>query len=114
MNLDKENKKINLSYKQVSGDPWENIEEKYYEGNIVTGTVEKVLNNGAIIKLDQGITGFLHVSELSWDFVDDISTVLNEKQKIKVKIIKIDKDNKRMRLSVRETKENPWKKASKR
>ncbi|PNR96114.1 S1 RNA-binding domain-containing protein [Petrotoga olearia] len=112
LNIDKENKKINLSYKQVIGDPWETIEEKYKEGNIVTGTVEKVLNNGAIIKIDQGITGFLHVSELSWDFVDDISTVLQEKQKIQVKIIKIDKNNRKMRLSVRETKENPWKKAS--
>ncbi|WP_103877240.1 MULTISPECIES: S1 RNA-binding domain-containing protein [Petrotoga] len=112
LNIDKENKKINLSYKQVIGNPWETIEEKYNEGNIVTGTVEKVLNNGAIIKIDEGVSGFLHVSEISWDFVDDISTVLQEKQKIKVKIIKIDKDNKRMRLSVRETKENPWKKAS--
>jgi len=112
LNIDKENKKINLSYKQVLGDPWETLEEKYKEGNIVTGTVEKVLNNGAIIKIDQGITGFLHVSELSWNFVDDISTVLKEKQKIEVKIKKIDKDNRRIRLSVKETKENPWKKAS--
>lgn len=113
LGIDKEKKKINLSYKQVLGDPWENIEEKYNEGNIVSGVVEKILNNGAIIKIDEGVTGFLHVSEFSWDFLENISDVLREKDKIKVKIISIDKKNRKMRLSVRKTKENPWIKAVK-
>lgn len=110
LDIDKENRKMNLSYKLAMGDPWENIEEKYNEGIIVKGTVEKILENGAIIKLEEGVTGFLHVSELSWNFIDNISNYLKEGSNVKVKILSVDKDNRKMRLSIRKALENPWKK----
>ena len=110
LDIDKENRKMNLSYKLAMGDPWENIEEKYNEGRVVKGTVEKILENGAIIKLEEGVTGFLHVSELSWNFIDNISNYLKEGSNVKVKILSVDKDNRKMRLSIRKALENPWKK----
>lgn len=109
LNIDKNGKKINLSYKQAKKDPWEDIEGKYSEGNVVFGTVEKILSNGAIVSLEEGLTGFLHVSELSWNFVDDVANLLKEGEKIKVRIISINKEDRRIRLSLRKVEENPWK-----
>ncbi len=72
---------------------------------------KKILENGgAIIKLEEGVTGFLHVSELSWNFIDNISNYLKEGSNVKVKILSVDKDNRKMRLSIRKALENPWKK----
>ncbi|MBM7559278.1 S1 RNA-binding domain-containing protein [Marinitoga litoralis] len=112
LSIDKETKKISLSYKQVMGDPWEDIENKLKDGDITEGLVEKVLPNGIIVKLDDGLTGFAHVSELSWNFVDDVEGLFEEGEKIKVKVLHIDKENRKIKLSVKQTKENPWKKIS--
>ncbi|HOB15496.1 MAG TPA: S1 RNA-binding domain-containing protein [Defluviitoga sp.] len=113
LEIDKNKRKMNLSYKLALGDPWENIEEKYSEGTIVEGVVEKILENGAIIKVKEGLTGFLHVSELSWNFIDNVNNYLKEGNTVMVKILSIDKDNRKMRLSVRKSTENPWKKVIK-
>ncbi|OQY09944.1 MAG: 30S ribosomal protein S1 [Marinitoga sp. 4572_148] len=107
--IDKDKKKINLSYKQVLGDPWENIDEKIKEGDVVEGHVEKLLPNGIIIKLDNNLTGFSHVSELSWNFVDNVEDLFKEGDTVKVKVLHIDKENRKIKLSVKQTKENPWK-----
>jgi len=112
LGIDKEKKRLSLSYREALGNPWEGIEERYYEGNIVTGIVEKVLPNGAIIKLEEGLTGFVHVSELSWNFIDNVEEALKEEQKIKVKILNIDKESQRIKLSIKQANENPWKKVS--
>ncbi|MDN5341681.1 MAG: small subunit ribosomal protein [Oceanotoga sp.] len=109
LDIDKGRNRISLSYKQALGNPWEEAEEKYLEGNIVNGIVEKILANGAIIKLEEGLTGFLHVSELSWNFVDNVEDVLKEGEKIKVKILNLDKENQKIKLSLKQAKENPWK-----
>jgi small subunit ribosomal protein S1 len=113
LDIDKENRRMNLSYREAIGNPWEDIDEKYNEGNVVKGTVEKILPNGAIIKLEEGLTGFLHVSELSWNFIDSVEEALKEGDKEKVKILNIDKENKKIKLSIKQAKENPWKKVSK-
>ncbi|KAF2956505.1 S1 RNA-binding domain-containing protein [Marinitoga sp. 38H-ov] len=112
LSIDKDNKKISLSYKQVMGDPWEDIENKLKYGDIVEGIVEKILPNGIIVKLNDGLTGFAHVSELSWNFVDDVESLFNEGEKITVKVLHVDKENRKIKLSVKQTKENPWKKIS--
>ncbi|KLO24895.1 MULTISPECIES: S1 RNA-binding domain-containing protein [unclassified Marinitoga] len=112
ISIDKDKKKITLSYKQVIGDPWEDIDDKLKEGDIINGQVEKLLPNGIIVKLDNNLTGFSHVSELSWNFVDNIEDLFSEGDKIKVKVLHIDKDNRKIKLSIKQTKENPWKKVS--
>lgn len=112
LNFNKNNRRMNLSYREAIGNPWDDIEEKYTEGNIVKGTVEKILPNGAIIKLEEGLTGFLHVSELSWNFIDNVEEALKEGDKVKVKILNIDKENKKIKLSIKQATENPWKRVS--
>lgn len=112
LDIDKDKKKISLSYKQVIGDPWENIDNSLKEGDIVDGEVEKLLPNGIIVKLDNDLTGFSHVSELSWNFVDNVEDLFKEGDKVKVKVLHIDKENRKIKLSVKQTKDNPWKKVS--
>ncbi|BBE30464.1 ribosomal protein S1 [Tepiditoga spiralis] len=110
LGINREKNRLSLSYKQVLGNPWEEIENKYNIGNVVGGKVEKVLPNGAIIKLEEGITGFVHVSELSWNFVDNVEEALNDGDNVKVKVLDIDKENQKMKLSIKQAIENPWKK----
>ncbi|HOG35013.1 MAG TPA: S1 RNA-binding domain-containing protein [Petrotogaceae bacterium] len=109
LGVDTQNKKLTLSYKQAIGDPWTDIDDKYSENEIYTGYVEKLLPNGAIIKLEEGISGFAHVSELSWNFVDNPQEALKESEKVKVKVLNIDKENRKIKLSIKQAIDNPWK-----
>lgn len=106
--IDKENRKMSLSYKEAKEDPWENIEEKYPEGNIATGTVGAILNSGVIIDLEGGISGFCPISELSWKYVEKPEDVVKIGQKIKVLIMNLDKEKRKMRLSIKRATPNPW------
>ncbi len=108
LSVDPEKRKILLSYKKTVGDPWEKIEEKYEAGNIVNAKILKVLPNGAIIELEEGITGFCNVSEISWNFVDNPETVLKDGEKVKVYILDVDKTNRKIKLSIRKAIPNPW------
>lgn len=109
INLDKENRKITLSYKKAKGDPWETVPEKYPVGNVVVGKVAKILPTGAIVEIEDGVSGFVPISEISWNYIEKPEEVLREGKNIKVKILGIDTENRRMRLSVKEATENPWK-----
>ncbi len=109
INLDKENRKITLSYKKAKGDPWETVPEKYPVGNVVVGKVAKILPTGAIVEIEDGVSGFVPISEMSWNYIEKPEEVLKEGRKVKVKILNVDMENRKMRLSIRETTENPWK-----
>lgn len=106
--VDPEKHRLALSYRRAQGDPWENITERYKEGDIVSGTVLKVLPTGLIVEIEDGVSGFVTKSELSWNKVSDPSKLFKEKQNLKVKILSIDVQNRRMRLSVKQTTPDPW------
>jgi small subunit ribosomal protein S1 len=108
--IDKEKRRLSLSYRQAIGNPWEDIEKNYKEDSIYDGVIEKILPNGAIIKLEEGLTGFLHVSELSWNFIDDINDAIKEEDTYKFKVLSIDKEHHKIKLSLKQAIENPWKK----
>ncbi|MDK2886504.1 MAG: small subunit ribosomal protein [Thermosipho sp. (in: thermotogales)] len=108
--IDKENRKLSLSYKEVKGDPWENIEEKYPVGNIVTGTVGAILNSEIIIDLENEISGFCPISELSWKYVEKPEDVVKTGQKVKAIVVDLNKNERKLRLSIKKATENPWKK----
>lgn len=97
-----------LSYKNVIGDPWEKIDEKFPEGSIVEGKIIKALPNGVILELEPNVTAFCNISEISWNFVDSTDSVVKEGDKVKVKILDVDKDNKKIRVSIRKALPNPW------
>jgi small subunit ribosomal protein S1 len=113
INVDKENRKLTLSYKKAKGDPWENIEDRYNVNNVVTGKVTGIIKQGAFVELEEGVEGFVPVSEISWKRIDEPGEILKIGEKVKVKILKIDKENRKITLSIKRTQENPWERALK-
>ncbi len=106
--VDSTAKKIGLSYKRAQGDPWENILDRFKEGDVVEGSILKVVPTGLIVELQDGVSGFAPRSELSWEKVKDPTQLFRDGQKIKVKILSIDEKQRRMRLSVRQLTTDPW------
>ena len=109
--IDPETNRVSASVKALTEDPYDNLEKKYKIGSMYTGIVTKLMDYGAFVRLEDGIEGLIHSSELSWTNKNtQPSKVLSSSQEIKVKIVSIDSDAKRISLSLRETLENPWKK----
>ncbi|MEN3009053.1 30S ribosomal protein S1 [Pseudothermotoga sp.] len=108
--IDPEKHRLALSYKRAQGDPWDGITERYREGDTVNGIVLKVLPTGLIVEIEDGVTGLVPKSELAWNKVNDPTELFREKQRIKVKILSIDAQNRKMRLSVKQTMPDPWEK----
>lgn len=108
-----EERTIALSYREAVGDPWENIEKKYSVDDIVEGKIVKVLPTGAIMEIEEYVSGFVPVSEISWNFVDEVEDAVSEGEKKKAMIISLDKENRRMRLSLKKATEDPWKRVKK-
>ena len=110
LSVNKKEKKIALSLKRVKGDPWENILNKYEVGKAYDGTVTAVLPYGALVELEDGVEGLVHISEMSWKHITDPSKVVKKGERVSVKVLGINKENKRMFLSLKRLTEDPWKK----
>ena len=109
--IDEKTNRVSASVKALTEDPFKNIEKKYKIGEIYDGTVTKILDYGCFVKIEDGIEGLIHNSELDWTNRNIKPTkVLSVSQNIKFKIVSIDKDSKRISLSYKETLENPWSK----
>lgn len=102
LDIDKENKKLSLSIKKLTDDPWTNIEEKYPIGSIVLGKVVRFADFGAFIQLEPGVDGLVHVSEISYKRINKPSDVLKLNEEVKAKILNVNKDGKRLSLSIKE------------
>ena len=109
--IDKETNRVSASVKALTNDPYESLEKKYKIGSIYTGTVTKLMDYGAFVRLEDGIEGLIHSSELSWTNKNvQPAKILSASQDVKIKIISIDSGAKRISLSFREANsENPWK-----
>lgn len=110
--INEEKRTLSLSYREAMGDPWENIGDKYREGDIVKAKTAKVLPTGVILELEEYVSGFVPVSEVSWNFVDRIEDVVKENEEIDIKILSIDTVNRRMRLSIKQATVDPWERVS--
>ena len=107
--IDEKTNRVSASVKALTEDPYENIEKKYKVGEIYEGVVTKIMDYGCFIKIEDGIEGLIHNSELDWTNRNvRPSKVLSVSQKIKFKIVNIDKDTKRISLSYKATLDNPW------
>ena len=108
--IDKLTNRVSASVKALSEDPYDSLEKRYKIGEIYTGTCTKIMQYGIFLRLEDGIEGLIHSSELSWINKNiDPNKVLSVSQEVKVKLMSIDKDAKRISLSFRETLPNPWK-----
>ncbi len=97
--LDREKNRVSLGYKQLQPQPWDVAEQKFPVGAHVVGKVARILPFGAFVELDKHIDGLLHVSNVSWEWLDDINTALKVGDEIEVEVMEFDKENKRITLS---------------
>jgi len=114
LDLDKENSKVSLGLKQILPDPWSDIYNKYPTGSKVKGKIVNIMPYGVFVEIEKGIEGLLHASEISWQ-----KKVVNPQEMFKVgdvlevQIINVDKDAKRISLSLKQLEGNPWLEADK-
>jgi len=115
LDYDKERQRISLGLKQLQPHPWENIDEKYKEGDVVEGKVVSITDYGAFVELEKGIEGLVHISEMSWtDHIKHPSQKVSLGQLVKVKILNIDREGRKISLGMKQLEPNPWEGLSKR
>ena len=109
--IDKETNRVSASVKALTEDPYENIDKKYKIGEIYEGVVTKIMDYGCFVRIEDGIEGLVHSSELDWKNRNaNPNKILSVSQTIKFKIVNIDKETKRISLSYKSILDNPWEK----
>ena len=109
LSFDKEKLRVSLGLKQIQNDPWETIEGKYSVGGIYEAIVSNLTDYGCFAELEQGVEGLIHLSELDWTNKNiHPSKVVDLEEKIKVMVLEIDHDKRRISLGLKQTKANPW------
>ena len=109
LSFDKEKLRVSLGLKQIQNDPWETIEGKYSVGGIYEATVSNLTDYGCFAELEQGVEGLIHLSELDWTNKNiHPSKVVDLEAKIKVMVLEIDHEKRRISLGLKQTKPNPW------
>ncbi|MDB3881353.1 30S ribosomal protein S1 [Gammaproteobacteria bacterium] len=109
LSFDKEKLRVSLGLKQIQNDPWETIEGKYSVGGVYEATVSNLTDYGCFAELEQGVEGLIHLSELDWTNKNiHPSKVVDLEEKIKVMVLEIDHDKRRISLGLKQTKANPW------
>lgn len=102
-------KKISLGLKQVADNPWDTIEDRFPIGKRMSAEVVKITNAGAFLNLEEGIDGFLHSDDISWTKkIKNIKSFCNEGDTIEVIVTRIEPENRRIRLGVKQLEGNPW------
>ena len=111
LKLNPESNKISLGIKQLTKDPWQNIEKKYKEGKNYSGKVSKITDYGAFIELKEGIEGLIHISEMTWDKKKkNPSEIVSIGEKVDVTILELDLDKRKLSFRMKKESSNPWKK----
>ena len=109
LTLDREERKMSLGIKQLTADPWENIETKYPVGTKCTAKVRNFTNFGVFVEIEEGIDGLIHISDLSWTKkVKHPNEFTSVGADIEVIVLEIDKENRRLSLGHKQLEENPW------
>jgi small subunit ribosomal protein S1 len=107
--VDKANEKISLGLKQKSPSPWENVEHDYPVGTRVKGKVVNIMNYGVFVRLEDGIEGLVHISEMSWTKrLNHPSEMLNLGDEVEVMVLNVNKEKQEISLGLKQTETNPW------
>lgn len=99
LDLNREKNRVSLGYKQLQPKPWELAADKYVPGTIVKGKVARIMEFGAFIELEKGIDGLVHISNVSWEWLDDVTKAIKVGDEIEVQVLEFDGENKRITLS---------------
>jgi ribosomal protein S1 len=109
LKIDRERERIALGMKQKSASPWENITEKYPVGKRINGEVVNLMSYGAFVKLEDGVEGLVHISEMSWTKrVNHPNEVVKQGDKVEVVVLEIDTEKQTISLGMKQTEVNPW------
>ena len=109
LRFDKERNQVSLGYKQKAPDPWQHVEEKYYEGARVRGRVVSLKQYGAFVELEDSVQGLLHVSEMSWTKrIEHPSQLLTEGEMIDIVVLRVDASERKISLGLKQLTEDPW------
>jgi small subunit ribosomal protein S1 len=107
--VDKENEKISLGLKQKTPSPWESVEQRYPLGARVKGKVVNIMNYGAFVRLEDGIEGLVHISEMSWTRrLSHPGEMVNLGDEIEVVVLNVNKEKQEISLGIKQTETNPW------
>ena len=107
--IGQENEKISLGLKQMTPDPWADIEGKYPVGSTVHGVVVNIVNYGAFLQLEEGVEGLIHVSEMAWTRRNVApSRIVNKGDDIEAIVLEISREDKRISLGLKQLQQNPW------
>jgi len=102
--------RVSLGLKQVTANPWEDIEERYPVGTRLSRKVVKLTNAGAFVQLEEGIDGFLHIDDISWTKkIKHPGSEISAGQEVEVMVISLDKETRNIRLGIKQLSEDPWK-----
>jgi small subunit ribosomal protein S1 len=105
LDIDRERQRISLGLKQTQEDPWQRVMDTYNVGDVLEGKVTKVVSFGAFVEILDGVEGLVHISELAQHHVENPREVVNQGDTVKVKILEIDSERRRLSLSVKRVEE---------
>jgi small subunit ribosomal protein S1 len=109
LRVDQDRERIALGLKQKQASPWEGIESRYPVASKHQGEVVNIMSYGAFVKLEEGVEGLVHISEMSWTKrINHPSEVVTAQQKVLVKVLEINKDKQEISLGMKQVEENPW------
>ena len=107
--FNRENEKISLSLKQMTSDPWENVEEKYPVGSTIQGIIINIVDYGAFFEIEEGVEGLIHASEMSLTQQNmEPSHIVNKGDEVEARVLEISKDSRRISLSIKQCQQNPF------
>ncbi|HLS23462.1 MAG TPA: 30S ribosomal protein S1 [Pseudogracilibacillus sp.] len=102
LSVDEENERISLSYKNTLPGPWEGIEERIKEGDVIEGTVKRLVDFGAFVEIEPGVEGLVHISQIANRHIGTPDEVLDVNQKIEAKVLSVSEEEERISLSIKE------------
>lgn len=109
LSFDKTNEKISLGLKQLEQNPWEVVASSVTVGSRIKGTISSITEYGLFVEVAKGVEGLVHISEISWvDRITDLHRLYKVGQEIEALVVSLDKDNRRMSLSIKQLEQNPW------
>jgi small subunit ribosomal protein S1 len=109
LSFDKDNEKISLGLKQLTGNPWSQLAATITVGSKIKGSISSITDYGLFVEVEKGVEGLVHISEISWtDRISNLADKYKVGQEIEALVVSLDKDNRRMSLSVKQLEKNPW------
>lgn len=110
ISFDKQHEKISLGMKQLTPNPWENVDQRFPVGSKVKGRISSITDYGLFIEVEKGVEGLVHISEISWtERINHLAKHFVVGQEVEAVVVALDKDNRRMSLSVKQMSSDPWK-----